>query len=61
MGSRDERGARVLFLPPGPSQRIPWFNDVLDSIDDRHSVTIFDPNLDLRTQFADVDVVIDFG
>ncbi len=61
MNSRNNPGVRVLFLPPGPSQRIPWFNDVLDSIDPRHMVTVFDPDLDVKPQFADVDVVIDFG
>lgn len=61
MSSRNERGARVLFLPPGPSQRTPWYDDVLDSIEAHHTVTIFDPSADLRPQFSDVDVVIDFG
>lgn len=61
MSPQNERGARVLFLPPGPSQRTPWFDDVLESIDSRHTVIIFDPSSDLKAQFSDVDVVIDFG
>jgi phosphoglycerate dehydrogenase-like enzyme len=61
MSLRDNGAAHVLFLPPGPSQMIPWFNDVVESIHPRHTLTIFDENLDLQSQFADVDVVIDFG
>ena len=32
MSPQNERGARVLFLPPGPSQRTPWFDDVLERV-----------------------------
>jgi phosphoglycerate dehydrogenase-like enzyme len=54
-------GLRVLFLPPGPAQRIPWFDDVVGSVNSRHSLVIFDESKDLRAQFCDVDAVIDFG
>lgn len=52
---------RVLFLPPGPSQMKPWFNDVIRSVNSHHSVQIFDDDRDLKTQFDGVDAVIDFG
>jgi phosphoglycerate dehydrogenase-like enzyme len=54
-------GLRVLFLPPGPSQMIPWFNDVVSSVSSRHSLLIFDQNQDVKSQLCDVDAVIDFG
>lgn len=61
MSSQNNRSLRVLFLPPGPSQKVPWFKDVLDSIGPRHILTVFDPNLDLEPQFSGVEVVVDFG
>jgi phosphoglycerate dehydrogenase-like enzyme len=55
------KGLRVLFLPPGPSQMKPWFDDVVSSVDSRHSLQIFDDDLDVKAQFEDVGAVIDFG
>lgn len=55
------KGLRVLFLPPGPSQITPWFNDVVSSVNSRHSLMIFDDNKDVKAQFKDVEAVIDFG
>lgn len=52
---------RVLFLPPGPDQMIPWFDDVVNSVNSRHTLVIFDNKRDLKPQFRDVDAVIDFG
>src|SRR5208282_3013355 len=54
-------GVRVLFLPPGPSQMKPWFNHVVNSIDPRHHLRVFDSARDLKTQLEDVEAVIDFG
>jgi phosphoglycerate dehydrogenase-like enzyme len=39
----------------------PWFNHVVNSIDPRHHLQIFDSARDLKTQFEDVEAVIDFG
>jgi len=55
------KGLRVLFLPPGPLQIKPWFNDVVSSVSSRHSLLVFDCKRDLKTQFHEVDAVIDFG
>jgi len=55
------KGLRVLFLPPGPLQTKPWFNDVVSSVSSRHSLLVFECKRDLKTQFHEVDAVIDFG
>jgi D-3-phosphoglycerate dehydrogenase len=52
---------RVLFLPPGPSQMKPWFNDVVQSVNSHHALQIFDDGRDVTSQFTGVDAVIDFG
>jgi phosphoglycerate dehydrogenase-like enzyme len=52
---------QVLFLPPGPSQMKPWFNDVVRSVNSHHALQIFDDDRDLKAQFNGVDAVIDFG
>jgi phosphoglycerate dehydrogenase-like enzyme len=56
-----DNGLRVLFLPPGPTQMKPWFNDVVNSVDSHHHLQIFDNKRELKAQFEHVEAVIDFG
>jgi len=52
---------KILFLAPPPHQKIPWENDVIEAIDPRHELVLFDLSAPAKEQFANVDVVIDFG
>ena len=54
------KSLKVLLLPMR-SIYSPWCDDVLAAVDERHELRVFDENTDVRTQFADVDVVIDQG
>lgn len=56
-----KKSLQVLFLPPGPSQIKPWFNDVVASLQGRHALKIFDQQRDVPGQFDGVEAVIDFG
>jgi D-3-phosphoglycerate dehydrogenase len=55
------KALQVLFLPPGPSQMKPWFQDVVASLQGRHELKILDQKRELADQFAGIDAVIDFG
>jgi D-3-phosphoglycerate dehydrogenase len=58
---KGKKNLQVLFLPPGPSQIKPWFNDVVASLQGRHALKIFDQKRDVLDQFDGVEAVIDFG
>ena len=52
---------RVLFLPPGQDQMVPWFNDLVEAVNCHHTLVIFDHQRGVKQQFQDIDAVIDFG
>lgn len=52
---------RVMFLPPKADQMIPWYQDVLEAVNHRHNLRVFDCEQSVARQFRDIDAVIDFG
>lgn len=50
---------KILFLPPPPHREHPWREDIIQAIDSRHLVRVWDRNLPLAPQFKDVDIVVD--
>lgn len=50
----------VLLLPL-PELYSPWCEDVINAVDARHQLTVFDAAKDSAPQFAGIDVVIDHG
>jgi phosphoglycerate dehydrogenase-like enzyme len=61
-GSKGKKPLRVLFLPPGEDQVVPWFADVVQAVESfHHTIQVFDQQSGIKEQFEDTDAVIDFG
>lgn len=56
----DARSLKILFLPQ-PGLDPTWQNEVLDAVDPRHDLRVYDRDAPLEPQFADIEVVIDTG
>ena len=54
---------KVLFLPHplDPSMFIPWGEDVVAAVGDRHDLRILDYNQSIASQFEGIEAVIDHG
>ena len=52
---------KVLYLTPPPRSSQPWQTDVINAVNGRHDLSLYDKSVPLLPQFEGVDVVLDNG